>query len=93
MSEDQLIEVEYYTDDVEFIAEVMRWASLDSTIEKLRNGTVSPECDEFMVCELSKRELNELVGYLSHEANHNEKRSVADRICEIADGFELSLYR
>ena len=89
MSEERLIEIEYYANDVEFVAEVMSWAPLDGIIEKLRNGTVSSECDELMLCELTKRELNELVGYLSHEANHNEKRSVADRICEIADGFEF----
>ncbi len=84
------IQIEYHRDDVSFIADVMRWAPpIDPIIKKLKNGVVSSECDEYMLCELSKHELDELIGFLSHEANHNKKMRVADRICEIAGDLEL----
>lgn len=85
------MQVEYHRDDISFIADVMRWAPINNIIEKLKHGSISPECDEYMCCELTNNELNELVGYLCHEANHNKKKRVAERIGEIADSFEVQL--
>ena len=86
------MQIEYHKDDVSFIADVMR-APIGPIIEKLKNGFISIECDEYMCCELTNHELNELVGYLCHEANHNTKKRVAERIGEIADSLEVQSQR
>ncbi len=83
------IEIEYHKDDVSFIADVMQWAPIDHIIKKLESGVISSECDEYMFCDLTEHELDELIGFLSNEANHNKKARVADRICEIADSLEV----
>lgn len=85
------MQVEYYGDDVSFISDVMSWAPIKYIIKKLGNGFISSECDEYMWCELTHEELNELVGFLCHEANHNKKKRIAERIGEIADSFEGQL--
>ena len=89
------MQVEYYAEDVPFIADVMSWAPLDHIIKKLEKGRISEECDEFMWCELSREELDELTGWLCNEANHNKKKRIAERIGEIADSFlvQLQLYK
>jgi len=83
------MQIEYHKDDVSFIADVMRWAPINHIIKKLERGYINSDCDEYMWCELSKNELDELVGYLCHEANHNKKKRIAERIGEIADGLEV----
>lgn len=85
------MQIEYHKDDVGFVAKVMRWAPVDHIIKKLKNGSVSSECDEYMWCELKEDELDDFIGWLSHEANHNKNKRVAERICEIADSLEVSL--
>lgn len=85
------MQIEYHKDDIDFIADVMHWAPIDNIVEKLRKGFISAECDEYMWCELTKQELEEFVGYLCLEANHNNKKRVAERMGEIADSFEAQL--
>lgn len=85
------MQVELYKEDISFIADVLRWAPLKPIMRKLEENTLSPECDEFVYCELTKEELDELVGYLSLEANHNKKRKVTDRTCDIADYLEVQI--
>lgn len=83
------MQIEYHKDDVSFIADVMSWAPLNHIIKKLKNGSISSECDEYMLCELKKNELEELIGWLCHEANHNKNKHIAERIGEIADDLEV----
>lgn len=85
------MQVEYHRDDVDFIAHVIRWAPVSHIVKKLRNGVISSECDEYFWCELTRQELEDLVGYLCYEANHNNRKKVAERVGELVDGFEVQL--
>ena len=46
----------------------------------------------YIECELTISELEEFVGELSYEANHNKKKQIANQVCKIADCLENQLW-
>jgi len=65
---------------------------LSSVIKKLSLlSTVHPECDEYIECKVTLDELEELVGELSFEANHNRSKKISEQACEAADSLENQL--
>jgi len=57
--------------------------------KKFKHATVHPECDEYIECEFTRHEVEEMVGELSYEANHNRSKRVASLACDIADSLEM----
>ena len=83
--------LELYKEDQNFIIDLPYNTHLTGIIKNIRHAIVSPECDEFILCKLTLRDAEELAGQLSFEANHNRKKSVADRACDIAEMVEAQL--
>ena len=83
--------IELYKEDQEFIIGLLNRTHLMGIIKNIRLATVHPECDEFILCELTTYDAEELVGQLSFEANHNRKKRVSCRASDIADSIEAQL--
>ncbi len=85
------IELSVY--DKEFVVSLLKRTHVRSVLDKLKlSSTVHPDNEDYLECELTHYELNELVGELSYEANHNRKKLVAEQACEIADSLENQLW-
>lgn len=80
------------TDDKDFVIELLQETSVERIVDTLQSSsTVHPDNEHYIECELTIRELEELVGELSYEANHNRKKRVANQACDIAESLENQL--
>jgi hypothetical protein len=76
----------------EFIISLLKKTSVDRIVNRLKSSySVHPDHPDYIEFELTIHELEELVGELSYEANHNKKKQVANLACEIADSLESQL--
>jgi hypothetical protein len=85
--------IELYKSDPKFIIDLLHRTHLMRIIPNLQNATEHPECDEFVLCELDMDGVQELVGQLSFETNHNSEKNVRERACDIADSIEVQIRR
>lgn len=86
------MKIELYIHEKEFIIRLLRNTSVQRILDKLqKSSTVHPDNEEFVECELTTSEVNELVGELSYEVNHNRKRHVAEQANEIAEALESQM--
>ena len=76
-----------------FIIKILENTSVQRILNHLKtSSTLHPENEDFIECELVIDEVEELIGELSYEANHNRKKWVAQQACDIADGLENQLW-
>ena len=86
------IELSVY--EKEFVVSLLQKTSVQRMIDRLRlSSTMHSDHEDYIEFELSIHELEELVGELSYEANHNRKKQIAMLACEIADSLEGQLFR
>lgn len=84
------IELSAYEKD--FVIALLRQTTVQHVLEKLEHSsTQHPDNEDYIECELSIHELEDLVGELSYEANHNRKKQVAAQACDIAECLEYQL--
>jgi len=84
--------IELSVDEKEFIIKLLQHTSVQRTLDHLQSSsTIHPDHKDFIECELTINELEDLVGELSYEANHNRKKSIAMQACDIADSLENQL--
>jgi hypothetical protein len=84
------IELSLY--EKEFIIKILQHTTAQRAIDHLQSSsTIHPDNENFIECELAVHEIEDLIGELSYEANHNRKKWVAQQACEIADGLEYQL--
>ncbi len=81
------ITIELYTDERDFIIDVIEYALHDKLLSKLKKAR--SDQDNFVRFSVDIYDLELLIGNLSLEANHNKKRSVQDNACEIAERLEV----
>ena len=87
------MKIELSAYDKEFVVSLLENTSVRSTSKKLKlSSTVHPDNEDYIECELTFNETEELVGELSYEANHNRKKQVAGHACDIADSLENQLW-
>lgn len=84
--------IELFEEDRDFIIGLLHNTHLAGIIKNLRQATRHPECDEYVICKLNLSDMEDLAGQLSFEANHNRKKRVAERACDIADSIENQIY-
>lgn len=88
---DMKIELSAY--EKEFVVSLLEHTSVRRILDKLKSSsTVHPDNEDYIECEVTIRELEDLVGELSYEANHNRKKQVSSQACEIADSLENQLW-
>lgn len=88
------VKVEMYADERDFIIGLIEYALLDDLINKLKRA--KPNKENIINIRLGDYDLEQLIGNLSLEANHNKKRLVQERACEVAEmleTYELQLKR
>ena len=81
------LKVEMYADERDFIVDLIEYALLDDLINKLKQA--KPTKENIINIRLDGYDLEQLIGNLSLEANHNKKRSVQELACEMAEKLEL----
>ena len=88
------MKIELSTWDKEFIVSLLKNTSVrKETLDRLSlSSTVHPDNENYIECELPISELEDLVGELSYEANHNLKKRVAEQACDIAESLEGQLW-
>jgi hypothetical protein len=80
------IGVEFYPDERDFIIELIEYALLDKLSKKIRRA--KPNKENIVKIRLDRYDLDQLIGNLSLEANHNKKRSIQELAGEMADKLE-----
>lgn len=80
------VKVEMYSDERDFIIDLIEYALLDNLINKLKRA--KPNKENIINIHLNDYDLEQLIGNLSLEANHNKKRSIQERACEVAEILE-----
>lgn len=80
------VKVELYADERNFIIDIIGYALLDDLVKKLKKA--KPNKDNFITVPLDSFDLEQLIGNLSLEANHNENRLIQERACELAETLE-----
>lgn len=80
------VKVEMYADQRDFIVDLIEYALLDDLINKLRRA--KPNKENIINIRLDDYDLEQLIGNLSLEANHNKRRSIQERACEVAEMLE-----
>lgn len=80
------INVELYTDDRDFIVTHIKYALSDNLLNKIKRAR--PNKENVISVQLDDFDLEQLIGNLSLEANHNKKRSIQELACEIAEKLE-----
>lgn len=87
------MKIELSSDEREFIIKILQHTSVQRILERLQSSsTMHPDNNDFIECELAINEVDELIGELSYEANHNRKRLIAQQAGDIADGLENQLW-
>jgi hypothetical protein len=90
----KIINVELNANERDFIIDLIEYALLDDLIRKLKRA--KPNKENIINVRLDGYDLEQLIGNLSLEANHNKKRSIQESACEIAEmleSYELQLKR
>jgi hypothetical protein len=82
----QTIKIKLYADERDFIIDVIKYALLDELLSKLKNA--KPDRDNMVTIALDSYDLEQLIGNLSLEANHNKKRLIQEIACDLADKLE-----
>jgi hypothetical protein len=85
------VNVELHIDEINFIVELLEYVLLDDLLHKLKR--VKPNNHNFVNICLDDYDLEQLIGNLSLEANHNKKRSIQEFACELAERLELYEFR
>ncbi len=80
------INIELYADERDFIVECLEYALLDDLLIKLKQS--KPNKESIINVRLGDYDLEQLIGNLSLEANHNKKRSIQELAYEIAEKLE-----
>mgnify|MGYP003611568285 CR=1 FL=1 len=80
------ISVELYVEERDFIIELIKYALSDELLKKIRQAKPNKE-NIIKIC-LDRYDLEDLIGNLSLEANHNKKRSTQELACEMAEKLE-----
>lgn len=80
------INVELYTDERDFIVKHLEYALLEGLLNKLKRA--KPNRDNIINIRLDDYDLEQLIGNLSLEANHNKKRSIQELACDMAEKLE-----
>lgn len=83
--------IELYKADQEFLIDILHHSHLRGIIKNIQQAVAHPECNEFILCELKQNDVEELVGQLSFEANHNRSKRIAQWADDIADFLETQL--
>ncbi len=79
--------------DKEFVINLLQNTTVQKILDHLQStSTIHSENEDFIECELTINELEELIGELSYEANHNRKKLVAQQACDIAENLENQLW-
>ena len=81
------IKIELYSDDRDFIVDLIYYGLQETVLKKLKRAR--PNKHGIITCVVDEYALGDMIGYLSLEANHNKKKSVQERACDIADTLEL----
>jgi len=81
------IRVEMYADERDFIIDLLEYVLLDNLINKLKKA--KPNRNNFITVSLDSFDLEQLIGNLSLEANHNKKRAIQEAACELAEQLEM----
>ena len=82
----KIINVELYTNERDFIVEHIAYALLDNLLNKLKRG--KPNRENIINVRLDHYDLEQLIGNLSLEANHNKKRLTQEFAYELAERLE-----
>lgn len=91
MNKKMNIELSSYKKD--FVISLLQHSHVRATLERLNlSSTVHPDNEDYIECELTIYEVEELIGELSYEANHNRKKRTAEMACEIAESLENQLF-
>jgi hypothetical protein len=92
MTKDKMkIELSVY--DKIFVVATLQNTSVHGIVNRLKSSsTIHADNNDYIEFELTIHELEELVGELSYEANHNNKKRVAEQACDIADSLENQLW-
>ena len=85
--------IEFRAEDREFLTKLLNKTHLSYLIECIQKAKISPECTEYVLCNLSKYDAEEILGQLAFEANNCKSKQKSIRINEIADAFECEIYR
>lgn len=87
------MQIELSAYDKEFIIKILQNTSVQRILEHLQSSsTIHPDNEDFIECELEIGEVEELIGELSYEANHNRKKWISQQACDIAEGLEHQLW-
>ena len=85
------IELSAYEKD--FVIELLQHTTVQSILDQLMSSaTPHPDNEDYIECELTIPEIEDLIGELSYEANHNRKKWVAAEACDIAECLEHQLW-
>lgn len=85
------IEISLY--DQEFVVKLLNKSRLRSVINNLvATSTVHPDNEDYVECKIAMSALEDLVGELSYEANHNRSKIIAAQACDVAESLEGQLY-
>jgi hypothetical protein len=72
------INIELYTVERDFIVDLIEYALLDELLNKLKRA--KPDKENIINICLDEYDLEQLIGNLSLEANHNKKRSIQENL-------------
>lgn len=76
-----------------FVIALLQRTTAQRVIDKLASSsTPHPDNGDYIQCELTIPELEDLVGELSYEVNHNRKKRVASEANDIAESLEDQLW-
>lgn len=87
------MKIELSAYEKEFVIDLLQHTTAQRVLDKLESSsTPHPDNADYIECELTIPELEDLVGELSYEANHNRKKRVAAEACDIAECLENQLW-
>ena len=87
------MKIELSAYDKEFIIKILQNTSAQRAVDHLQSAsTMHAENENYIECELAIDEVEDLIGELSYETNHNRKKSIAQQACDIADSLENQLW-
>ena len=83
--------IELDSDDRDFIMDHIEYALSEELIKKLETAQINQQFGT-ITCVVNKYELDDMIGNLCLESNHNEKRAIQERASDIADILESYEY-
>jgi len=81
------ITVEFFDDERNFILDLIAYTLQDDVLDKFKNA--KPNKKGILKISLGLYDIEDLIGNLSFEANHNEKPSIQKKACDVADMLEI----